>query len=141
MRKPKIPPPCFAFLHAELLSAQDGVAVVRFHPTEGMENPYGTIQGGILAGMLDNIIGPAVVSAQPDRRSATIQMSVNYLDSAKAGDTLLGTARVVRAGRRQAYIEAELIRESDNACLVKATATNVFVGDPVKHDPMGGITA
>ncbi len=49
----KVPPPCFAFLESELVEASSGKAVVLFRPTEQMENPYGIIQGGILAAMLD----------------------------------------------------------------------------------------
>jgi hypothetical protein len=36
-RKIKLPP-CFDFLHAELISAENGRAVVRFVPTEEMEH-------------------------------------------------------------------------------------------------------
>ena len=125
-RKIKLPPPCFDFLHAELLSAENGRAVVRFVPTEQMENPYGTIQGGIIAGMLDNVFGPAVVSAAPSSRSTTVQMSVNYLRSVKAGEPIIGTAEVVKLGRTQVLIEAKMERESDRELLVKATATNLI---------------
>ena len=129
MRDPIFPPPCMAFLHAELIEASDGRAVVRFSPKPEMENPYGLIQGGILTGMLDNIIGPAVVSAVPNRQTSTIQMNVHYLAPARAGEVLIGTAEVVRHGRTQAYIEAQLVRESDQTLLAKGTATNVFLGE------------
>jgi len=130
MQEPKFPPPCFDFLNAQLLEMTGGVAVVRFTPSSEMENPYGLIQGGILAGMIDNIIGPAVVSVAPDRQSSTIQMTVNYLRSVKAGEKLIGTARVIKHGRTQAFVEATLEWERDKALLVKASATNVFL-DPV----------
>lgn len=125
-RKIKMPPPCFDFLHAELLSAENGRAVVRFIPTEQMENPYGSIQGGIIAGMLDNVFGPAVVSAMPSSRTSTIQMSVNYLRSVKAGEPIIGIAQVVKLGRTQVLIEARMERESDRELLVMATATNLI---------------
>ena len=67
MTTPKIPPPCFAFLQSELVEASGGQAVVLFRPTEQMENPFGIIQGGILAAMLDNTIGPALFTVVPDR--------------------------------------------------------------------------
>jgi uncharacterized protein (TIGR00369 family) len=125
----KLPPNCFDFLRAELIEAADGAASVRFMPTEEMENPYGNIQGGILAGMIDNVIGPAVVSLAPEKPTATIHMSVNFLGSARAGEAIIGTARVVRYGRTQIYLEAEMTRESDGKLILKATATNVLL-DP-----------
>ena len=133
MRKPKLPPPCFSFLKAEMIEADKGAAIVRFIPSEEMENPFGLIQGGILAGMVDNVIGPAVVSAVPDRQTSTIQMSVNFLAPARPGERILGTARVVRLGRTQAYIEAELVRESDKTLLLRASATNIFLSPSNKE--------
>jgi uncharacterized protein (TIGR00369 family) len=124
---PKMPPPCFAFLQSELVEASGGKAIVLFRPTEQMENPYGIIQGGILAAMLDNTIGPALWSIVPDRRSSTIQMSINFLRPVKAGEVIRGVAEVVKHGQTQAYIETRLERASDGAVLTKATATNVFL--------------
>jgi uncharacterized protein (TIGR00369 family) len=123
----KIPPPCFDFLNGELISAGEGKAECRFTPTEEMENPYGSIQGGILAGMMDNVLGPAMVTLAPDRASATIQMSVNYLKPAKAGEAVIGRAEVVRQGTNQVYLEGSLERESDGTLLLRATATNIFL--------------
>ncbi len=123
----KVPPPSFAFLESELVEASGGKAVVLFRPTEQMENPYGIIQGGILAAMLDNTVGPALWSIVPDRASSTIQMSINFLRPAKAGDVIRGIAEVVKHGQTQAYIEARLERATDGAVLTKATATNVFL--------------
>jgi len=127
MQKPKLPPPCFSFLNAELIEAGNGKAVARFIPSEEMENPHGVIQGGILAGMLDNLIGPAVITSVPDRASSTIQMSVNYLKAARAGQSIIGTAEIVKLGRTQAYSEAKLELEETGEILAKATATNVFL--------------
>jgi uncharacterized protein (TIGR00369 family) len=129
MQTPKIPPPCFAFLNSELLEISEGRTVVRFSPTDEMTNPYGSIQGGILAGMLDNIIGPSVVSVAPGRASATIQMSVSYLAAARPGEALVGTATVIKHGKLQAVVDAEIHRESDGVMVVRATATNVFMGE------------
>src|SRR5258708_31361132 len=79
MTMPKMSPPCFAFLQSELVQASGGKAIVLFRPTEQMENPYGIIQGGILAAMLDNTIGPALWRIVPDQRSSTIHMPLNFL--------------------------------------------------------------
>jgi uncharacterized protein (TIGR00369 family) len=135
MPAPKMPPPCFEFLHSELIEIESGRAVVRFSPIEQMENPFGQIQGGILAGMIDNCVGPAVGATTPDRQTTTIQMSIHFLKPVIAGETIIGTAEVVKYGRTQAYVEANLTRESDGELLVKATATNLFLGkvDPVRH--------
>jgi len=126
---PKIPPPSFAFLRTELVEITEGRVVCRFAPTSEMENPYGVIQGGLLAAMIDNMVGPAVYSVAPDRRSTTIYLSVSFLSPARSGEILRGVAEVVKAGRSQVYVEARLEREADGALLVRATATNLLLGD------------
>ncbi|MDP8255047.1 MAG: PaaI family thioesterase [Candidatus Alcyoniella australis] len=130
--KLRIPPPCHAFLQSEILKLDNGSVVVRFSPTDEMANPFGTVQGGILAGMLDNCIGPALVSAVPDRQASLVQLSVSYLGAARPGQTLIGRARVVKHGRTQALIEAGLETELDGKLLVKALATNVFLDTAVQ---------
>ncbi len=134
----KIPPPCMDFLNSELIEAGEGRARIRFVPDERMENPYGIIQGGILAAMLDNTIGPAVAFTHPDRASSTIHLSVNFLRSVRAGEAIIGTALVVKSGRRQAYVEAQLERERDGTLLVRASTTNVFVDLPDSGEDSGG---
>lgn len=121
------PPPCFGFLEAELIELAPGQARVRYIPSERMNNPYGIIQGGLIAGMLDNAIGPAVMSLEGHRKSSTIHMTLNFLRPVIAGESILAVARVIKHGRIQAYIEAEMIRERDEVLLLKATATNVFL--------------
>jgi acyl-coenzyme A thioesterase 13 len=118
-------PPCFEFLKATMLEYGGGKAKVKFLPTEEMLNPFGIIQGGILAGMLDNIIGPAIFTLAPKRPTSTVQMNVNYLAAVKAGDELIGTAEVIHMGRSQVYVEAQLMR--GDKLIAKATCTNLFL--------------
>jgi len=118
-----------AFLNAEMIENEPGKAVFKFRPTAEMENPFGTIQGGLLAGMIDNLVGPAVFAADPSRATATIQMNLHFLGPAAAGDVLIGRAEAVKMGRTQAYVEAELRRESDGKLLVKASAVNIFLDE------------
>jgi acyl-coenzyme A thioesterase 13 len=127
MKPPKLPPPCFDFLKAELIEAGSGKAVIRFSPTEEMENPYGLTQGGILAGMLDNIIGPAIVATVPGRRTTTVQMSVNYLRPVRTGDILIGTAEIIKHGKTQAYTEAKLVNEATGELVACCSAVNIFL--------------
>lgn len=126
MATPKIPPPCLEFLNSEILEFQPGRAVVRYRPSAAMENPFGFIQGGILAAMIDNAAGPAAHFSTPDRAVATVSMTVNFLRPARSDEPLIGEAVVVRSGRTQAYVEVALTRESDGVLIAKATLANVY---------------
>lgn len=131
MQRPKIPPPTYALLCAEFVSAAEGKAEVRFRPTEEMTNPYGAVQGGLLAAMMDDTVGPAMFSLSLVRPFTTVAMTTHYLRAVRPGDVILGHSEVIKAGRTQALIEARLVRESDGELLAKASITNVFL-DPTR---------
>lgn len=127
MPSPKLPPPCWSLFDAEAVTFEPGHAVIRFRAQEAHENPYGLVQGGLLAAMIDNCIGPAVFLVAPDRQSTTIEMKVTYLAPARAGELLVGEARVIKHGRTAAFVEVSLTRE-DSTLVARASATNVFLG-------------
>jgi len=127
MKRPKFIAPCCQFLHCEVLEASNGKATTRSAPTKEMENPSGNIQGGILAGIIDCTFGPAIASLVPDRKKATLQMTVNFLDSVKAVDTIIGTANVIKKGLTQVYMEAKLERESDGKLLATSSTTVILL--------------
>lgn len=124
---PKLPPPTYEFLNAEFIRAEGGRSEVRFRPTEAMTNPYGAVQGGILAAMMDDAVGPAMFSLPNVRPFTTVAMTTNFLRGASPQDVLIGTAEVIKAGRTQALIVARLTRESDGELLATATLTNIFL--------------
>jgi uncharacterized protein (TIGR00369 family) len=82
----------------------------------------GVIQGGFLAAMLDDTMGPALVAALgPGRFAPTTDLHVQFLRPARPG-RLTGRGRVVRRGKDVAFLAGELLDESGQlvAC---ATAT------------------
>ena len=85
-------------------------------------NPAGFIQGGMVAAMLDDTMGPAVFAmTKGELYTATIDMNVSFLQPAKAGP-LFGEATVLQLGKSIAFIEGKLLDES-GAVLAKATAS------------------
>jgi acyl-coenzyme A thioesterase 13 len=118
-------PPCFDFLKAEMLEFGISGAKVKFLPGKEMLNPFGIVQGGLLAGMLDNVIGPAIFAIEPNRPTSTLQMNVHFLATARAGDEIIGEAKVIHKGKSQVYVEAEL--RIGSKVIAKATCTNLFL--------------
>ena len=96
-----------------------------------MANPWGAIQGGILAAFFDDTMGPAVVSIASGRGFTTVSLNVSYLRPTHPGEPVVAEAVVVKHGRTQAYVEASLIRESDEELLARASSVYVFL-DPAK---------
>ena len=68
-------------------------------------NGYGIVHGGMLASFMDGLCGHAVgrIARRP---GVTIHLSLDYLSMARAGEWVLGEARVTRATREVAFAEA-----------------------------------
>lgn len=99
--------------------------VVRCATTERHANVGGGIHGGVIAGMLDAVMGGNVILQLPaDKMAVTSSLTVNYLSAGSIGDLLVGSATVRRVGRTLAYVDGTLTRETDGQLL--ATATGVF---------------
>jgi uncharacterized protein (TIGR00369 family) len=117
------PPPAAVLLGWKLMSVDPdaGTIEVSFTATEQFLNPAGDVQGGFLAAMLDDTLGPALVATLDDGQWApTIDLQVQFLRPAKPGE-LHGVGRVVRRGRDVAFLAGEL-RRADGAVVASATA-------------------
>src|SRR4051812_40010839 len=87
----------------EQVDPEAGTIPVRYAARREFTNPLGNVQGGILAAMLDDTMGPALVATlPPDRFAVTLEMKVSYFAPAKVGP-IWGRGRVVHGGRTNAF--------------------------------------
>jgi uncharacterized protein (TIGR00369 family) len=117
-------PPAAATLGWELVAVnpEEGTVEVAFTATDAFVNPAGVVQGGFLAAMLDDTMGPALVAGlEPGDFAPTTDLHVQFLRPARPG-RLIGHGRVVRRGRDVAFLAGELVDE-EGAIVAVATAT------------------
>jgi uncharacterized protein (TIGR00369 family) len=99
-----------------------GTIEVAFAATDQFLNPAGVIQGGFVAAMLDDTMGPALVATLgPGQFAPTTDLHVQFLRPARPG-RLIGRGRVVRRGKDVAFLAGELSDASGQIVAV-ATAT------------------
>jgi uncharacterized protein (TIGR00369 family) len=104
------------------IDPEEGTIEVAFTAGAAFLNPAGVVQGGFLAAMLDDTMGPALVSGlEPGDFAPTTDLHVQFLRPARPG-RLLGRGRVVRRGREIGFLAGELLDE-DGAVVAVATAT------------------
>jgi uncharacterized protein (TIGR00369 family) len=104
------------------ISPEEGTIEVAFAATEAFVNPAGFIQGGFLAAMLDDTMGPALVAClEPGDFAPTTDLHVQFVRPARPG-RLTGRGRVVRRGRDVGFLAGELL-DADGAVVAVATAT------------------
>ena len=122
-------PPSSILLGRELISIDPKTGHVHLSYTAKPEfaNRHGTVQGGLLAAMLDSATGFALMAQLPPELTAmTTQLDTSFLRPAKLG-RLNATARIIawdeRArGERTAEVMGELT-DADGQVVAKATAT------------------
>ena len=118
------PPPSSRLLGWRLLDARpkEGWIRIGFDGKQDFCNPAGFVQGGMLAAMLDDTMGPAVFAMTEGRLyTATIGLTVNFLSPARPGP-IAGEAKVTQLGKTVAFVEGRLMAE-DGTLLATATSS------------------
>ncbi|MCO6009993.1 PaaI family thioesterase [Actinoallomurus purpureus] len=118
------PPPSAALLGWELIEIdpEHGTIEVAFQATRQFANPVGVVQGGFLAAMLDDTMGPALVATLPqDQFAPTLDLHVQFLRPARPG-RLVGRGRIVQRGKEVCFLAGELLGP-DGRPVATATAT------------------
>jgi len=121
-------PPCAELLGWEVVEARpaDGWIRIRFEGRPEFVNPAGYIQGGFLAAMLDDTMGPAMFVYSEGRLfTPTIEMHVSFLAPARPGP-IYGEGQVLQAGKSIAFLEGKLT-DLSGTVLARATATSRLV--------------
>lgn len=99
--------------------------VLEYRPGEAVLNPLGTVQGGFVAAILDDVFSVAILSRLgADYAAPTIEMKISYLKPVLPG-LVRGVGRVLQQGRSFAFVESEL-RDADGVLLAKASATTAI---------------
>jgi uncharacterized protein (TIGR00369 family) len=117
-------PPCAVTLGWELIDADPAAGTVRiqFEGRREFCNPAGQVQGGFLAAMLDDTMGPAVlVKSNGELFTPTIDLHVAFLAPARPG-RFEGVGRIVQLGKSIAFLEGELF-DGDGRLVARATAS------------------
>lgn len=117
-------PPIARLLGWKLLALDPlaGTIEVEFAAKSEFTNPSGFVQGGILAAMLDDTIGPAAFAMTGGKRlTTTIDLSLHYVRPVLPG-VITAKAKVINLGAKIAFLEGELF-DAEGKLSVVATAS------------------
>lgn len=118
------PPPAADTLGFRIVEVdpEKGTIAVEFQASEGFVNPAGTIQGGFLAAMLDDTMGPCIVATLGVNEFApTLDLHVTFHGPGKPGK-IRGTAYLTHRGKRVISARGELRQEDRLLATGQATA-------------------
>lgn len=124
--------PHTALLGSEFVSFDEATqtATMRFTVKREVCTWRGGVQGGLVAGYLDDVMGYAYVAATGGVMAPlNLEISMSLIRLIPEGATIIGTGRVVKAGQRVVFLEGEL-RGEDGTIFARATSTAIPTAKP-----------
>ena len=124
MKDYAFPPPVFVAMQGKFLQLDldAGFLVVQFPVLESHLNPYGTMQGGMVAAAVDNTLGPLSVLVAPPNVTRHLEMTYSRPATLDMGSIDVEARLLERIGRRL-FFRAE-VRTSDGLRLARARAVH-----------------
>jgi acyl-coenzyme A thioesterase PaaI-like protein len=129
-----IPPPIFEMMQGKFVEVEPekGRLVARFPILRAYLNPYGIVQGGMLAAAVDNTLGPLSMLVAPP--NVTRQLEVKFSRPARVElDYMQVTGHVVEIDPPWLHLRAE-VRDPAGQLLAKAKASHWIVQHPLRID-------
>ncbi|HXC56608.1 MAG TPA: PaaI family thioesterase [Rhizomicrobium sp.] len=128
------PPPVVRTLRLGLLDAwEPGWAGKRWEPDADLLNGDGSLFGGYIAALADQMLGFAAMTVVPEGSAfRTINLNVQFLRVGRA-HPILAEARVTAQTKSLIAVEADFFREDDKSLIAKANAQQMvmpFVSTP-----------
>jgi uncharacterized protein (TIGR00369 family) len=106
---------------------EKGKAIISLEVKHDMTNPYGNIHGGMMALVMDEVIGWSVVSLDTDNHYTSLNLNVDFLYAIKEGERLKAIAEVIRAGKKIIHVECK-VYDMQERLLGKATSNLIVTG-------------
>ena len=115
-----LPPPIFEIMQCEIIeySIEEKSLIVRLPVLAQWQNPFGTMQGGMIDTAIDNAVGPLSLLVAPMNMTRTIETKILKSITMDVG-TIYVKAKLVEAKKRRLIFEAEVF---DDEGLVYATS-------------------
>lgn len=114
------PPPVFDALRGEIINYDvvNKALVNRFPVLDEHLNPYGSMQGGIVAAAVDNTIGPLSMLVSPPNFTRHMEMKYGKVITPDLGYIYV-TAKFIEKKKRQLFFEAT-VEDSEGNKLASA---------------------
>lgn len=129
MKSGEIPaPPALILIGATMGEIEEGRVTMKMVPAEFHYNPLGTVHGGMIATLLDTVMGCAVHSTLPRGRGyTTLEFKINFVRPVTvATGEVIAEGRIQHVGRQTAVAEASLIDQRGKICATATTTCLVF---------------
>jgi uncharacterized protein (TIGR00369 family) len=119
--------PFFCLTGIDIVRAEPGSAVLTMPVRPALYNGVGWLQGGMLVAIADEAMALALYPLlEKDEGIATIAESTSFIKGVRGG-TILAEARVVKKGRRVAFMEADVWTDDGEKTLLSRTSASFVI--------------
>ena len=109
--------------------AEKGEVTFTYDPPSSFASPRGAVQGGLIAGFLDEVMGAALL-AHSDNAALPLNLDLNLTFVRMVPlERITAKGRVIKTGRKIAFLEGELF-DKDGKLLARATSTAIPTPPP-----------
>ena len=114
--------PFFCSMGIEIVSYEQGKAVLKMQVRPDMHNGVGWLQGGMLVALADEAIALALYTILKEHEGiATISESTSFVKGVRVG-VITAEAKVIKKGRRVAFAEAEIFLDNGETMMLSRTS-------------------
>ncbi|SMP12750.1 uncharacterized domain 1-containing protein [Algoriphagus winogradskyi] len=122
------------WLAGTLLEIEKDYIKVSYTVTAAMSNPAKILHGGVASLMMDDVIGMANFAAGSEFLMTSINLNVDFLSSARIGEKLEVSAKLIRSGANLNHWEAVITKDSGK---LVAKASSNMIKTHVKLSDLG----
>src|SRR5438132_6386009 len=117
------------YLGVRFVEITAGRLVAAMDVRDELLTPFGTLHGGVMAGLVDHALGCVLYPLmERGQWAATTEFKLNYLAPVRGG-TIVAESTVVSLGRRTAIVRVDVTNGDLLACVAQGT---LLVSDPPK---------
>ncbi len=115
------PSPFGRWLNGTLTAVERGSLTAEFTVREDETNPGGIMHGGVIAAIMDDMMGMTIATLDKESFYVAVNLNVDFLRPGRLGETITAVTEVIRDGRTMTHCECRLFN-AEKKLLAKASS-------------------
>jgi acyl-coenzyme A thioesterase 13 len=125
------PSPFMHWLKPIVLSAEIGKLAFQYEVRKEMTNPIGTLHGGVIAAIIDDILGATMFSLNEEHFYTTINNVIDYFSPGREGDVIIAETSILKKGKQIVNAQCE-VWNADRSRLLARGSSNLMKTEMVR---------
>ncbi len=109
---------------------EKGHIIAEYTVRQEMTNAAGKLHGGIIACIIDDLMGTTVFTLDRDFFMSTINLSIDYLFGGQLGDVVLAHCEITREGKNIVNVTCKLYNKATQKLIAHGTSNLVTTSTP-----------